>query len=292
MTEFCIDLIKRAGFTEKEQEYLIGFSKTVENNSMYNNLLETFKNDVEKGEEVYEKLPEASANAGVNFYTLALLFFIEAAEAAYPKYLALGLSEDYFYNNMIDLKRKNDECYSVNKVIGTHSVMGWFRRFYIPDRFRLGRLVFETTFFKLESYEKYGVSLKKNDVVINVHIPSGEPLNIEEAKESFKLAYDFFKKYHRNGKLVFACHSWLLYEKHREFLNPESNIRKFMELFDIIDTTVQDEFSNMWRVFSVETIDDFNKLPEDTSLQRAYKKWLLDGNKAGFSYGIRVQKGE
>lgn len=292
MTKFCIELLKKIGFSEEDRKYLYDFSERMKDNKEYIKLLSEFSEYTEKGEEIYEKLPAVAQKEGVNFYTLSLLFFVEAAEAAYPRYLALGLSEDYFYNNMKDLKVKNDECKTLNNVIGTHSVMEWFIRFYIPNRFRLGRLVYETAPFRAEAYEKDGISLKKNDVVITIHIPSGEPLIIDDVLESFKMAYDFFKDLRINGKLPVACRSWLLYEKHREFLSPESNIRKFMDCFDIIDTTIQEHFPNMWRIFNVETVSDYNELSEDTSLQRAYKKWLLEGNKAGASYGIRILEGE
>lgn len=299
MTDFSIMLMKKIGFSDEEQSFVEELSTKYENNATYLELLDKFDKELIKSDELDEKLEKEAEKNGDHVYSLRLLFCLEAAEAALPKYLKLGYTEDLFYSNMKDIKCKLDVGESAFGVMGVQAPMAWFDRFYVPDRFWLGRFQFETMpFFEgcddktLEKYEKDGVVIKKGDTVINVHIPEGSgPMTEELAFEAYDMACDFYKEmYEKQGYLVFVCHSWLLYDKHPLFLSPESNIIKFMNQYDILDPVEEDKFGNGWRVFGSEFTEEYEKLPEKTSLQRAYKKWLCDGNKAGYAYGIRIHR--
>ena len=88
--------------------------------------------------------------------------------------------------------------------------------------------------------------------------------------------------------MIFTCHSWLLYEKLREFLRKTSNIVAFMNKFDIIHTDYLEkgDYSQVWRLFDVDYNGNLDDLPEDSSLRISYKKYLKEGGKWGEGYGI------
>ena len=78
------------------------------------------------------------------------------------------------------------------------------------------------------------------------------------------------------------------YPEAEKILPAHSNIRGFMADYDIIRSKVDEEgdYHNMWRLFDMDFTGDFNDYPEDSSLRRAYKKFLLDGNRTGSGYGV------
>lgn len=299
MTEFTLNLMKKIGLSDEEQKFVAALSKKYDNNKVYLDLLDKFDKNVIVNWDIDAALEKEAEKNGDHVFSLRLLFCLEAAEAAMPKYIKLGLDEELFYRNMTDIKCKLDVGKNAFGVMGVQAPMAWFDRFYFPDRFWLGRFQFETMpFFEgcndksLEKYEKDGIVINKGDSVINVHIPEGSgPMTEELAFEAYDMACDFYKEmYEKQGYLVFVCHSWLLYDKHPQFLSPESNIIKFMNQYDIVDPVEEDKFGNGWRVFGKDFTEEYENLPEKTSLQRAYKKWLCGGNKAGYAYGIRIHR--
>ena len=188
---------------------------------------------------------------------------------------------------MCDLKWKLWECKAVKGSWGSF-VAGWFPGFFNLTRFALGRLQFEIVEFDGE-YEKDGKKLKKGDKVINVHIPRTlTPLDKKSRDDAYSQAAEFFRNMTDGAPIAFVCSSWLLYPEAEKILPAHSNIRGFMADYDIIRSKVDEEgdYHNMWRLFDMDFTGDFNDYPEDSSLRRAYKKFLLDGNRTGSGYGV------
>ena len=293
MTDFARELMKKIGFDESEQAFFSGCAIKYEDNPFYQELKQKINEDaLGNADYIEESLKKLAAETGDHIFALKAVFVLEAAELLLPKYLAMGNSEELFYRNMSDIKVKLNECKQVRGIYGVSTPLCWWASFFQPTLFWLGRLQFEISKFKLDSYEKNGISLKKDDMVIAVHIPSGEPMKEDDCLKAYDLACDYFKDlYEKQGCLIFTCHSWLLFDDHDKFLNPESNIVKFKHQYEILETTYENVFGNGWRVFGSGNIEkDPTKLPDHTSLLKAYKKWLCDGNKAGYSYGIRIHK--
>ncbi len=292
MTEFTLELMKKIGLTDEEQKFIKEFSAKYRNNPAYLELLEKFDKGLIINNDIDAALEKEAEKKGDSAYSLRLLFCLKAAEASLPKYLKIGQTDEMFYRNMTDLKCKLGVCRDVYDVIGLSAPMTWFDRFYFPDRFWLGRFQFEDVKFSHKYYEKDGVIVREGDTVINVHIPEGMPLNEQLALESYDMACDFYKElYEKQGYLVFVCHSWLLFEDNKKILKPESNIVKFLNQFEIIENEPQEKFDDAWRIFGSSSLKDYpNGLAEDTSMQRAFKKWLCDGNRAGVGYGIRIHR--
>ena len=93
--------------------------------------------------------------------------------------------------------------------------------------------------------------------------------------------------------MLFCCHSWLLHPALKEILPPNSNILKFSKDYEVLRVDNRDPFREAWRIFYCDCdtckIEDY---PENTSLQKSVKKWLMDGNKLGSALGALVFDGE
>ena len=219
-------------------------------------------------------------------YTLKLLLFVCMSRQALVYYRAKGLSEALWRDAMMDLRYKLEECREVWGICGTF-VETWFDGFFILDRFALGRLQFELRNFE-RKYEKDGIVLIESSPVINVHIPrTGTPLDKERCDEAFRLASEFFAKHFQNAPVAFICHSWLLYPENERLLSPRSNIYAFMKRFSVLEWgEYGDDHPDLWRLFDRPFTGDFNRLPYDSSLRRAYVDHLKAGGKSGWGFGV------
>ena len=115
--------------------------------------------------------------------------------------------------------------------------------------------------------------------MISVHIPQGEKLELEACLDSFRQAEQFWKE-----KQVYLCHSWLLYPGLKEIMKPESNILQLQTLFHIVAVDFEGREAEE-RIFG-ELETDPRNYAEDTSLQRAARKYLLSGEKLGSGLGV------
>ena len=176
-------------------------------------------------------------------------------------------------------------------VFGTF-VQFWYPIFYRCDIVKLGRLEYETITYDHPAREVAGITLRPGQKVLNIHIPSsGEPFDLNARLQSYKLAYDFFKDLRGEGPLVCVCHSWLLYPEYRRVLGDSSNIISFQDDFTILEID-DGAFQDAWRGFGPAAEGPTEQLPEDTSMQRVFKKHLLSGGKNGSALGVLVFDGE
>lgn len=222
-----------------------------------------------------------SENTKLNLYTVYLSLLLKKAYKTKDEYIKKGLSYQLFIDTMRDFSFKNNECKKVYGVVGTFAEL-WFRRFFLLERFMFNRLQVEKTDFEYDEYKH----LKKGDTVYKLHIPSNGPLFIEDVITSLKLAYDFYKNDHKGDIMPFVCNSWLLFPAFKKLFSPHGNISKFRKLFTIIHSNTYEDFHNSWRIFNEPYNGKIDHLPENTSLQRAMKKYYLDGNLEGVGYGI------
>ena len=106
------------------------------------------------------------------------------------RYQRKGIEDTVFDGVIKDIKVKNDECYIVRGVYGTF-VEGWFNRYFELTRFAFGRLQFELQYLP-EDIIIDSKKILKDTLTIGVHIPSGEPLTLDDCVNSFRMAYDKF----------------------------------------------------------------------------------------------------
>lgn len=240
--------------------------------------------DTKDYSELLANLDEAAVLAQVHKYSVHLLFLISLSKHTRTLYQEQNISDKVFYDSMCDLKWKLFECHKMHGVWGNF-VAFWDMGFFFLKLFALGRLQFEIDQFK-GSYEKEGYQLKEGDKVVNLHIPSCGSLKHEDCVDSYRQAKEFFQKHFEGDVIPFVCHSWLLFPDNRVILPSSSNILTFMNDFDIINTTIDDEGQDLWRIYYSDYKKDTKDLPRDTSLQAAYRDWLMKGNKVGLGYGV------
>ncbi len=235
------------------------------------------------------EMNSVSESVGIHPYTGALLLFICFSKQLERYYKAAGLDDDIFTASVKDLKYKLFECKCVHGVWGSF-VAHWFKGFFNMTRFGLGKLQFEIIDFKAE-YEKDGVKLTPDSKVINVHIPrTGGRLDEESRKEAYDMAASFFAPQLGDGPVVFVCHSWFLFPKHKEILKPTSNLMAFISDYDTFVSGYYETYTELYHVFDIMYTGDISKLPADTSLRRAYIKMLENGERTGWGRGVYVYK--
>ena len=237
-----------------------------------------------------EKVTLLAAEYGENEFTMHMAFILSCTPRLYQLYEEEGIDEEIYWDSMVDLRCKVVECMECKGVPGTF-VGSWFNGWFRMGRFALGRFQYEPLCF---NYSK-PVELPNGEILLpgtpigNMHIPSsGVPLTDEVRNDSYRKAYDFLSKRFKTSKVFLRCDSWLLFSRHPEFLPENSNILKFFNDFHLIVKAERDQFGDDWRLFGRYAEGDIKDLPEDNSLRRAYKKWLLDGNKTGTSMGCML----
>lgn len=292
MREYLILAMEKLTFPEEAKQTFMDinalFEQDLNSSQEMNLLIDKFYADHEGNQvaEVLENLNQLAQKMGIHPYSMHFMFFMYCSKLLLEKYKKANISEDIFWNSMLDLRCKLLECHNMYGIWGTF-VGGWFHGFYTMERFGLGRLQYEYFTFEYDDYTKAGFTVHKGDKVYNIHIPSSGSLNTAERMNSYRKAYEFFKDELEGRPLVLVCHSWLMYQKNEEFFPKTSNIVDFMHDFEIIENMEQDIFEDAWRVFGKECNEAVEKLPVDTSLQRACVNWLKAGNKTGI--GIQSQ---
>ncbi|MBO5248477.1 MAG: DUF5596 domain-containing protein [Clostridia bacterium] len=212
----------------------------------------------------------------INHYTLDLLLYICMAKHCRELYDQAGIPVKIYHDSMLDLKWKMLECKKIFNIWGTF-VGSWLDRFFELSRFALGRLQFEDD-PSAEEYTKNGVKLGYGDWVINVHIPSSGKLLVDDCITSFRMAAEFYADRFPDGIAKFRCDSWLLAPNHKDYLSPDTNIRKFADLFDIAQEISCPNRDDWLRIFLTPYKGETETYSSETSLQRAYLKMLRDGN--------------
>ncbi len=219
----------------------------------------------------------------VDRYTINAVFLLYCTDRVWEKYRNNGYSRELFVSTMEDMVWKIEECKRVYDVYGIFA-FEWYSLFFKLNLFRLGRLQYEIFELDRDCFDY----AKKGDRVLSCHIPSCGPIKDEDCVESYKMAYDFFKDLRRDdGSLIIICESWMLYPPHYELFPEGGNLRKFYDRYKNFDIVHDENNSDSWRIFGTDS-KDYKSLPQNTSLQRAFYKYLNDGNHMGFGYGVMV----
>ena len=98
----------------------------------------------------------------------------------------------------------------------------------------------------------------------------------------------YFRKKYRNDRIVFACHSWLLYPENKRILSATSNLLSFISRFEVIDVEEDRTYHDVWRLFDKEYTGDPSDLPQDTSLRRAYAQRIKEHLPLGIALGVWI----
>jgi len=281
-------IIEKIGFSaEQQKEYF-------EYKSLAGNKIFDFAKAYMKGEISFLEAIEKAhllQNENLHKYTLNALFVIECMPFLLEKYREKSVSEEIFINSMKDLKYKLDEAYRVYGVFGVEPIT-WYERFLDMRRFAFGRLQFNIDEFELDDVTLNGYTVKKGDFALACHIPSAGPLKPEMCKESFNMAYNFFKDKAMNGILPVTCYSWLLYPPYKTVFGDNSNTGDFIKNFKVVDVQETLDFSDSWRVFGMNFDGEVSKLPQDTTMQKSFVEYINQGGSFGCGYGLALLDGK
>ncbi len=174
-----------------------------------------------------------------------------------------GISGQIFVETM--------KCFSrfVREHKESYGVYGFDREWWTVRQLS-GRL------FRIGELE-YEMRTEGGKAVIDLHIPSDARLERERVVLSIRQGQAFLEeKFPEYGGAKMQCHSWLLSPTLKKVLLPGSNILAFQELFDI--EILGEDKEGEYKVWVFKRPDLLlTDLPEDTSLQRRLKGFLLSG---------------
>jgi len=207
-----------------------------------------------------------------------LYLFVRFASDAYEEFRIREISDEVYFDTFSDIRIWSEVCYRNYGEYGIQEY-GWLQEHVRLRLFRLGRLQFQPIAFEFD-WKAEDLSVEKHQIVLNVHIPEGEPLTPQEVDRSFRLARAFF----RGISPIFTCRSWLLYPGLAHILTPDSNILYFQRLFRIYEVDEASREAEQ-RIFHRAASDPAD-YEERTSLQRAAKAYLLAGGKLGRGCGV------
>ncbi|WP_438347779.1 acyltransferase domain-containing protein [Paenibacillus sp. FA6] len=246
--------------------------------------------DFQRDEESYDRHKQQFYNDRMTFFEtvkqspkyrqLFLYYYVRFAVDAYEEYQSRGIADQIYWDTFSDIEIWCSDC---KRNFGEYGIQeyDWLQEHVQLRLFRLGRLQFQPLTFDRE-LEVEGKKIYKNQIVLNVHIPSGEPLEPQQVEQSFELARGFF----RGITPLFICHSWLIYPELDEILIQTSNIMQFQKNFFIyqVDHDVREAEKRIFNKVS----SDPSEYEALTTLQRSAKAYLMAGNKLGSGYGIKL----
>ena len=308
MRTYFENFLKEYNYPEESWEVLISAFNKLEKQEEFNSLLENFFKTNPDFRAIMKALCEKT---GLNLYTGYGVLFICLSKETKTLCKEWNWTDDMYKRGMLDIMLQTCECYEVKKVWGLMGE-GWMSGIVTGAVVSIGRLQFVAKPYDGEDTEVAGYKVTKGTPVITVHIPgSGESFDKDARMDAYHKACEFYSNADSNNPCFcrwsdcekpdntpcfFYCQSWLMFPPNREILNPNSNIISFMNEFKIIDTIVfgeEEVRQDLWRIFGqVDEDVPFENFPEKTSLQRAYKKFLLDGNMPGQGIGVFVYDGE
>jgi hypothetical protein len=198
----------------------------------------------------------------------------------FSDYEELGISEDIFNDTMKDIAIWCEN--NNNKGLKNYK---WIVNHLDCKLFKIGRLQYQLYQCNNKTLDYNYLPFGYGDNLIYVHIPQGEKLIYSDCVDSIFKAKSFFSKYFPEFEYrYFFCESWLLYDENYAFMEVSSNILQFQSLFELVycDT---DDSQAIERIFGKRRLIK-SSYPENTTLQRNAKKYMLDGNKLGIGIGI------
>lgn len=296
MINYALNFMKEIGFDEDAIASLHNDIKKIYENGAAKDLFEEcislYENDIFTDfPSLLSKAAEAGALANVHEYSAHMLILVCMTKHLRDEYRKNGMPDDIFFASVSDLKWKLWECKAVKNVWGIF-VAPWENRFFNMTRFALGRLQFEISPLKKDFTIRETI-FKAGSKAIFVHIPRTlTPLTRESMLDGYRKAYEMLKEQFGEQPVIFGCNTWLFSDELPTLLGERSNLRKFIEDFDIVERYTHDKgnFPDAWRLFDMDFTGNIDDYPEDTSLRRAYKAHLKSGGTMGGGIGFFLAK--
>lgn len=266
------ELLNILDMPEAVNAEVIKFGKRFDYASVQN-LMDGFYNS-DTWDEARERLKEVLGADEQGIKMLGCM--LHCALLTYDKYIRLGIDREIFTETMKCFTRFINEHYAMTGEYAFDREW-WTVRQIAMKLFRIGELEYELLCWEGKK-------------VISIHIPSDAKISDDNCTQSLSRARAFADRYFEDYKNAdFICHSWLLSPALKQLLPETSNIIKFQQRFDI-KSVDEDAMDFIGWVFKT-TDPTLETLPENTSLQRRMKQYLLDGGKVGAALGV-IKKGK
>lgn len=216
-----------------------------------------------------------------------LIMFLYFCEELSNKYKKAGIGEEILLASIDDFIIMTEREYILSGRLGLMDT-GHLAKHLSMRLFRLGRLQFELHEAPMDVPEK---GIKKGDNVIDVHIPAGASLSIEECERAFAAAEEFFEKFFPEFKYeYFTCFSWMLDKNLKNFLNENSNILKFQKFFEVVYEWEYDSALHFVFKFGIESREELKDLSAETSFAKKLKDYALAGGKLYNNLGLKKRE--
>lgn len=192
-----------------------------------------------------------------------------AGTYSYMEYGKRGIGDDVFIATMKFCTRSLREH---DKHFGEYKFTEawWFPRQISLCEYRIGALEYE--FVDGEERE------------IAIHIPADADMRKDSIARSLEEFKQFRDKYYPEWEnVIMTCDTWMLMPELKELLGEDSNIVAFQNLFAIDIVNYDAMWYRNWIFPGAGSADE--DLPEDTTLQRKLKEYLLAGKKFGVAKG-------
>ena len=201
---------------------------------------------------------------------LSYLFFCEELKNKYEK---SEIPENILLDTLGDVVVWTETWSAVKNELYLGEI-GWLSRHLKMRLFKLGRLQFCMGASDRDIPE---FDVKKGDGVLEVHIPSGEKLDIGECEKSFAMAKEFFARYFPDFKYtVFTCHSWLLDPTLKKYLSESSNIIKFGDMWTRVSD--DDSYALIRYIFRWDANENnFHEMTPPSGFAERVKEAVLGG---------------
>lgn len=192
----------------------------------------------------------------------AIMYFVEEfAEDCKERGIPLEIVQNTLRG--INCIRKNKE---LSGYPGVTVYLDWLALYAYKELYRINHFIYQLG-------EKY-----EGKDVISVHILGGVDLSTENVLREFAYAEKLFKtcfpEYHFEG---FICDSWMLNPNLEQIMGRKTKVSQFGDLFERYE--IDSKGTGVYRfVFNLLAPVDPKTLSENTSMQKAIKKYLLEGN--------------
>jgi hypothetical protein len=225
--------------------------------------------------------PEAPAELGPAGRWFYVHLYLYALPTALARHAALGIPSDVSAATFGDVGSKV-VTYRLAFGMGGLDRQTWLVRHFRASLYRLGRLQFDRAVLDVAGYGAAadGGGPQQGTPVLEVHIPGDGPLTDEACEASVRQARPFFAKHFPGERYEHAtCRSWLLDPQLADHLPAETNILRFQRRFRPFGPTPDCDDDVLEFVFHrPKGTADLDRLPQDTTLQRAVVAHLRAGH--------------
>ena len=136
--QFTKEICEKLTFPQNATTCFIGVEKRLARDPALADAMEAQVNrfsrdDSVRIDECLSAVTELAGQYGENVFTLHMIFLLHCLPQAHEKYKARGISDDMWYEGLMDLKWKLQECLACKNVPGT------FVAFWYEGMLRVGR---------------------------------------------------------------------------------------------------------------------------------------------------------